>query len=135
MRIIMIMEKKYFDAEEIKKANAMNDKTMAPLRKIRLATTDSNKYYARAVLVADKENILTGELFFRPDYQESGEGLAYSEVVIKETADVEEYFKCLIKFEGYEVLSEEYGEDRMMMQYEQLSLQANKLLFLESREE
>ena len=113
----------------------MNDKTMAPLRKIRLATTDSNKYYARAVLVADKENILTGELFFRPDYQESGEGLAYSEVVIKETADVEEYFKCLIKFEGYEVLSEEYGEDRMMMQYEQLSLQANKLLFLESREE
>ena len=85
--------------------------------------------------MADKENILTGELFFRPDYQESGEGLAYSEVVIKETADVEEYFKCLIKFEGYEVLSEEYGEDRMMMQYEQLSLQANKLLFLESREE
>ena len=131
----MIIEKKYFDAEEIKKANAMNDKTMAPLRKIRLATTDSNKYYARAVLVADKENILTGELFFRPDYQELGEGLAYSEVVIKETADVEEYFKCLIKFEGYEVLSEEYGEDRMMMQYEQLSLQANKLLFLESREE
>ena len=131
----MIIEKKYFDAEEIKKANAMNDKTMAPLRKIRLATTDSNKYYARAVLVADKENILTGEPFFRPDYQESGEGLAYSEVVIKETADVEEYFKCLIKFEGYEVLSEEYGEDRMMMQYEQLSLQANKLLFLESREE
>ena len=131
----MIIEKKYFDAEEIKKANAMNDKTMAPLRKIRLATTDSNKYYARAVLVADKENILTGELFFRPDYQEAGEGLAYSEVVIKETADVEEYFKCLIKFEGYEVLSEEYGEDRMMMQYEQLSLQANKLLFLESREE
>lgn len=131
----MIIEKKYFDAEEIKKANAMNDKTMAPLRKIRLATTDSNKYYARAVLVADKENILTGELFFRPDYQESDEGLAYSEVVIKETADVEEYFKCLIKFEGYEVLSEEYGEDRMMMQYEQLSLQANKLLFLESREE
>ena len=131
----MIIEKKYFDAEEIKKANAMNDKTMAPLRKIRLATTDSNKYYARAVLVADKENILTGELLFRPDYQESGEGLAYSEVVIKETADVEEYFKCLIKFEGYEVLSEEYGEDRMMMQYEQLSLQANKLLFLESREE
>ena len=131
----MIIEKKYFDAEEIKKANAMNDKTMAPLRKIRLATTDSNKYYARAVLVADKENILTGEFFFRPDYQESGEGLAYSEVVIKETADVEEYFKCLIKFEGYEVLSEEYGEDRMMMQYEQLSLQANKLLFLESREE
>ena len=53
MRIIMIIEKKYFDAEEIKKANAMNDKTMAPLRKIRLATTDSNKYYARAVLVAD----------------------------------------------------------------------------------
>ena len=131
----MIIEKKYFDAEEIKKANAMNDKTMAPLRKIRLATTDSNKYYARAVLVADKENMLTGELFFRPDYQESGERLAYSEVVIKETADVEEYFKCLIKFEGYEVLSEEYGEDRMMMQYEQLSLQANKLLFLESREE
>ena len=130
----MIIEKKYFDAEEIKKANAMNDKTMAPLRKIRLATTDSNKYYARAVLVADKENILTGELFFRPDYQESDEGLAYSEVVIKETADVEEYFKCLIKFEGYEVLSEEYGEDRMMMQYEQLSLQANKLLFLESRD-
>ena len=38
MRIIMIIEKKYFDAEEIKKANAMNDKTMAPLRKIRLAT-------------------------------------------------------------------------------------------------
>lgn len=130
----MIIEKKYFDAEEIKKANAMNDKTMAPLRKIRLATTDSNKYYARAVLVADKENILTGELFFRPDYQESGEGLTYSEVVIKETADVEEYFKCLIKFEGYEVLSEEYGEDRMMMRYEQLSLQANKLLFLESRD-
>lgn len=82
-----------------------------------------------------KRIYLPESFFFRPDYQESGEGLAYSEVVIKETADVEEYFKCLIKFEGYEVLSEEYGEDRMMMQYEQLSLQANKLLFLESREE
>ena len=134
-RLNMIIEKEYFDSEEVRKANAMNDKTMAPPRRIRLATTDSNKYYAKAVFVADKENIITGELLYRPDYQESGEGLAYSEVVIKETADVEEYFKCLIKFEGYEVLSEEYGEDRMMMQYEQLSLQANKLLFLESREE
>ena len=53
----MIIEKEYFDSEEVRKANAMNDKTMAPLRRIRLATTDSNKYYAKAVFVADKENI------------------------------------------------------------------------------
>ena len=42
----MIIEKDYFDAEEVDIANAMNDKSRAPIRKIRLATTDSNKYYA-----------------------------------------------------------------------------------------
>ena len=86
------------------KANAMNDKTMAPPRRIRLATTDSNKYYAKAVFVADKENIITGELLYRPDFQESEEGVAFSEVVVKQTADVEEYFKNLIRFEGYKVI-------------------------------
>ena len=70
----MIIEKEYFDSEEVRKANAMNDKTMAPPRRIRLATTDSNKYYAKAVFVADKENIITGELLYRPDFQESEEG-------------------------------------------------------------
>ena len=40
----MIIEKDYFDAEEVDIANAMNDKSRAPIRKIRLATTDSNKY-------------------------------------------------------------------------------------------
>ena len=62
-RLNMIIEKEYFDSEEVRKANAMNDKTMAPPRRIRLATTDSNKYYAKAVFVADKENIITGEIF------------------------------------------------------------------------
>ena len=63
-----LIEKEYFDSEEVRKANAMNDKTMAPPRRIRLATTDSNKYYAKAVFVADKENIITGELLYRPDF-------------------------------------------------------------------
>ena len=45
----MIIEKDYFDAEEVDIANAMNDKSRAPIRKIRLATTDSNKYYAKAI--------------------------------------------------------------------------------------
>lgn len=103
----MIIEKEYFDSEEVRKANAMNDKTMAPPRRIRLATTDSNKYYAKAVFVADKENIITGELLYRPDFQESEEGVAFSEVVVKQTADVEEYFKNLIRFEGYKVIPEE----------------------------
>ena len=107
-RLNMIIEKEYFDSEEVRKANAMNDKTMAPLRRIRLATTDSNKYYAKAVFVADKENIITGELLYRPDFQESEEGVAFSEVVVKQTADVEEYFKNLIRFEGYKVIPEEY---------------------------
>ena len=63
-RLNMIIEKEYFDSEEVRKANAMNDKTMAPLRRIRLATTDSNKYYAKAVFVANKENIITrGRLY------------------------------------------------------------------------
>ena len=97
-RLNMIIEKEYFDSEEVRKANAMNDKTMAPPRRIRLATTDSNKYYAKAVFVADKENIITGELLYRPDFQESEEGVAFSEVVVKQTADVEEYFKNLIRF-------------------------------------
>ena len=83
-RLNMIIEKEYFDSEEVRKANAMNDKTMAPLRRIRLATTDSNKYYAKAVFVADKENIITGELLYRPDFQESEEGVAFSEVVVKQ---------------------------------------------------
>ena len=113
----------------------MNDKTRAPPRRIRLATTDSNKYYAKAVFVADKENIITGELLYRPDFQESEEGVAFSEVVVKQTADVEEYFKNLIRFEGYKVISEEYDESDMLMHYDELSIQANKLLFLESREE
>lgn len=130
----MIIEKEYFDAQEVKKANALNDKSLAPLRRIRLATTDSNKYYAKAIFIADKENILTGELFFRPDLQESGEGIAHSEVVIKETADVEEYFKNLIKFEGYRIIPEEFNEEDMLMKYDELSIQANKLLFLESRD-
>ena len=107
-RLNMIIEKEYFDSEEVGKANAMNDKTMAPLRRIRLATTDSNKYYAKAVFVADKENIITGELLYRPDFQESEEEVAFSEVVVKQTADVEEYFKNLIRFEGYKVIPEEY---------------------------
>ena len=29
----MIIEKEYFDSEEVRKANAMNDKTMAPPKK------------------------------------------------------------------------------------------------------
>ena len=128
-RLNMIIEKEYFDSEEVGKANAMNDKTMAPPRRIRLATTDSNKYYAKAVFVADKENITTGELLYRPDFQESEEGVAFSEVV------VEEYFKNLIRFEGYKVIPEEYDESDMLMHYDELSIQANKLLFLESREE
>ena len=86
-RLNMIIEKEYFDAEEVRKANAMNDKTMAPLRRIRLATTDSNKYYAKAVFVANK------------------------------------------------VIPEEYEESDMLMHYDELSIQANKLLFLESRDE
>lgn len=134
-RLNMIIEKEYFDSEEVRKANAMNDKTMAPPRKIRLTTTDSNKYYAKAVFVADKENIITGELLYRPDFQESEEGVAFSEVVVKQTADVEEYFKNLIRFEGYKVIPEEYDESDMLMHYNELSIQANKLLFLESREE
>ena len=121
-RLNMIIEKEYFDSEEVRKANAMNDKTMAPPRRIRLATTDSNKYYAKAVL-------------YRPDFQESEEGVAFSEVVVKQTADVEEYFKNLIRFEGYKVIPEEYDESDMLMHYDELSIQANKLLFLESREE
>ena len=132
-RLNMIIEKEYFDSEEVRKANAMNDKTMAPLRRIRLATTDSNKYYAKAVFVANKENIITGELLYRPDFQESEEGVAFSEVVVKQTADVEEYFKNLIRFEGYKVIPEEYEESDMLMHYDELSIQANKLLFLESR--
>ena len=103
-RLNMIIEKEYFDSEEVRKANAMNDKTMAPPRRIRLATTDSNKYYAKAV-------------------------------VVKQTADVEEYFKNLIRFEGYKVIPEEYDESDMLMHYDELSIQANKLLFLESRDE
>lgn len=93
------------------------------------------KYYAKAVFVADKENIITGELLYRPDFQESEEGVAFSEVVVKQTADVEEYFKNLIRFEGYKVIPEEYDESDMLMHYDELSIQANKLLFLESREE
>ena len=121
-RLNMIIEKEYFDSEEVRKANAMNDKTMAPPRRIRLATTDSNKYYAKAVFVADKENIITGELLYRPDFQESEEGVAFSEVVVKQTA-------------GYKVIPEEYDESDMLMHYDELSIQANKLLFLESRDE
>lgn len=132
-RLNMIIEKEYFDSEEVRKANAMNDKTMAPPRRIRLATTDSNKYYAKAVFVANKENIITGELLYRPDFQESEEEVAFSEVVVKQTADVEEYFKNLIRFEGYKVIPEEYDESDMLMHYDELSIQANKLLFLESR--
>ena len=113
-RLNMIIEKEYFDSEEVRKANAMNDKTMAPLRRIRLATTDSNKYYAKAVFVANKENIITGELLYRPDFQESEEEVAFSEVVVKQTADVEEYFKNLIRFEGYKVIPEEYEESDML---------------------
>lgn len=47
----MIIEKDYFDAEEVDIANAMNDKSRAPIRKIRLATTDSNKYMQRRFLL------------------------------------------------------------------------------------
>ena len=59
--------------------------------------------------------------------------MAFSEVVVKQTADVEEYFKNLIRFEGYKVISEEYDESDMLMHYDELSIQANKLLFLERR--
>ena len=68
-------------------------------------------------------------------HEESEEGVAFSEVVVKQTADVEEYFKNLIRFEGYKVISEEYDESDMLMHYDELSIQANKLLFLESRDE
>ena len=45
------------------------------------------------------------------------------------------YKRQLIRFEGYKVISEEYDESDMLMHYDELSIQANKLLFLESREE
>lgn len=53
--------------------------------------------------------------------------MAFSGVVVKQTADVEEYFKNLIRFEGYKVIPEEYDESDM--HYDELSIQANKLLF------
>ena len=99
----MIIEKDYFDAEEVDIAKAMNDKSRAHITKIRLATTDSNKYYAKAILVGDQENILSGEIVFRPDSQVSKEGLAFSKVIIKETADVEEYFKNLSDLKAIEL--------------------------------
>ena len=129
-RLNMIIEKEYFDSEEVRKANAMNDKTMAPLRRIRLATTDSNKYYAKAVFVANKENIITGELLYRPDFQGSEEEVAFSEVVVKQTADVEEYFKNLIRFEGYKVIPEEYEESDMLMHYDELAYRLISFCFL-----
>ena len=122
----MIIEKDYFDAEEVDIANAMNDKSRAPIRKIRLATTDSNKYYAKAILVGDQENILSGEIVFRPDSQVSKEGLAFSKVIIKETADVEEYFK------GYRIISEKADSENFRAGYDELCMQANKLLFMKS---
>ena len=128
----MIIDKDYFDAEEVDIANAMNDKSRAPIRKIRLATTDSNKYYAKAILVGDQENILSGEIVFRPDSQVSKEGLAFSKVIIKETADVEEYFKNLIRFEGYRIISEKADSENFRAGYDELCMQANKLLFMKS---
>ena len=120
----MIIEKDYFDAEEVDIANAMNDKSRAPIRKIRLATTDSNKYYAKAILVGDQENILSGEIVFRPDSQVSKEGLAFS--------NVEEYFKNLIRFEGYRIISEKADSENFRAGYDELCMQANKLLFMKS---
>ena len=117
----MIIEKDYFDAEEVDIANAMNDKSRAPIRKIRLATTDSNKYYAKAILVGDQENILSGEIVFRPDSQVSKEGLAFSKVIIN-----------LIRFEGYRIISEKADSENFRAGYDELCMQANKLLFMKS---
>ena len=49
-RLNMIIEKEYFDSEEVRKANAMNDKTMAPPRRIRLATRDSKNIIQKPYL-------------------------------------------------------------------------------------
>ena len=43
-RLNMIIEKDYFDSEEVRKANAMNDKTMAPPRRIRLTVRCRKTY-------------------------------------------------------------------------------------------
>ena len=61
------------------------------------------EYYAKAILVGDQENILSGEIVFRPDSQVSKEGLAFSKVIIKETADVEEYLKILSDLKAIEL--------------------------------
>ena len=99
----MIIEKDYFDAEEVDIANAMNDKSRAPIRKIRLATTDSNKYYAKAILVGDQENILSGEIVFRPDSQVSKEGLAFSKVIIKKQLTLRNILKILSDLKAIEL--------------------------------
>ena len=90
------------------------------------------EYYAKAILVGDQENILSGEIVFRPDSQVSKEGLAFSKVIIKETADVEEYFKNLIRFEGYRIISEKADSENFRAGYDELCMQANKLLFMKS---
>ena len=79
-----------------------------------------------------QENILSGEIVFRPDSQVSKEGLAFSKVIIKETADVEEYFKNLIRFEGYRIISEKADSENFRAGYDELCMQANKLLFMKS---
>ena len=80
----------------------------------------------------NQENILSGEIVFRPDSQVSKEGLAFSKVIIKETADVEEYFKNLIRFEGYRIISEKADSENFRAGYDELCMQANKLLFMKS---
>ena len=46
----------------------------------------------------------------------------------------QQMWKNISRFEGYKVIPEEYDESDMLMHYDELSIQANKLLFLERRE-
>ena len=43
-RLNMIIEKEYFDSEEVRKANDMNGRTVAPPRRMRLGAGGSEKY-------------------------------------------------------------------------------------------
>ena len=48
------------------------------------------------------------------------------------SADVEEYFKNLIRFEGYRIISEKADSENFRAGYDELCMQANKLLFMKS---
>ena len=128
----MIIEKTFYEKNELEQAKRTGDDTRVFVRKVRLSTTDSNKYYAKAVLVGNKENILTGEVIFTPEMLTSREGITTSNIIVEETADVEEYFKNLVRFEGYEVLQEWNNQDSPAHYsgLTELSLEANRLLFL-----